>query len=80
MPTYHLKVYYRTEETKKLSELVGKVLDDWGPNGKQLEACRTFEFKTDEPLLQETKDKLIALKEDWMEKVELEEVMEPVMP
>lgn len=80
MPTYYLKIYCRTEETKMLSELVGKVLDDWGPNGKQLEICRTFEFKTSEPLPQEIKDKLIALKEDWMEKVELEEIMEPVMP
>jgi len=73
---YQLKVYYRTDETKKVTEGMGKILDGWGPNGKQLEICRTFEFRTDEPLSQEVKDRLLSLKEDWMEKVELEEIIE----
>lgn len=76
MPKYQLKIYYRTEHTKKVSELMGKILPDWGPNGKQLEACRIFEFRTAEPLPQEIKDRLVTLKEDWMEKVELEEIIE----
>ena len=73
---YELKVYYRTEDTKKVSEYMGMLFDDWGLNGKQLEICRTFEFRTDEPLSQDVKDRLVALKEDWMEKVELEEITE----
>ncbi|GAI86784.1 unnamed protein product [marine sediment metagenome] len=73
---YQLKIYYRTEHTKEVSEWVGRILADWGPNGKQLEICRTFEFRTDEPLSQDVKDRLVALKEDWMEKVELEEITE----
>jgi len=76
MPKYQLKVYYRTEHTKKVSELMGEILHDWGPKGKQLEACQTFEFRTDEPLSQEIKDRLVALKRDWMEKVELKEIIE----
>lgn len=73
---YNLKIYYRTEHTQKVSEWMGKVLHDWGPNGKQLEVCRTFEVRTDEPLSQEVKDRLVVLKEDWMEEVELEEINE----
>jgi len=33
-----------------------------------------FEFETEAPLSVEVKARLVALKEDWMEKVELEEV------
>lgn len=76
MIKYQLKVYYRTEHTEKVSELMGEIFDDWGNHGKQLEACRTFEFETEEPLSQEVKDRLVALKRDWMEKVELKEIIE----
>jgi len=76
MLKYQLKVYYRTEHTKKVSEWMGKILRDWGSHGKQLEICRTFEFRIDVPLSQEVQARLVALKKDWMEKVELKEITE----
>ncbi|GAI75813.1 unnamed protein product, partial [marine sediment metagenome] len=33
-----------------------------------------FEFETEAPLSAEVKAKLVALKKDWMDEVELEEV------
>jgi len=73
---YLIKVYYQTDSTRKVSEYMAMIFDDWGSHGKHLEACQTFEFRTNEPLSQEVKDRLVALKEDWMEKIELEEIAE----
>ena len=73
---YQLKIYYQTDATKEVSEYMGRILGDWGNHGKRLEACQTFEFRSDEPLSQEVKDGLVVLKKDWMEKVELVEIIE----
>jgi len=71
---YRLKVYYRTPLMDKITGYMQDILDDWKQNDKYLEGCRVFEFETDAPLSAEVKRCLVALKEDWMEKVELEEV------
>ena len=71
---YRLKFYYRTPLMDKVTEYMQQIVDDWKQNDKRLEGCRVFEFETDTPLSAELKRCLLALKEDWMEKVELEEV------
>ena len=58
----------------KITEYMQFIMDDWKRNDKRLEGCRVFGFETDTPLSAEVKAKLVALKEDWMDKVELEEV------
>ena len=71
---YRLKVYYRTPLMDKVTGYMQDIFDDWKRNKKCLEGCRVFEFETEAPLSAEVKAKLVALKEDGMEKVELEEV------
>ena len=71
---YRLKVYYRTPFMDKITEYMQFIMDDWKRNDKRLEMCQVFEFKTEAPLSAEVKEKLITLKEDWMDEVELEEV------
>jgi hypothetical protein len=71
---YRLKVYYRTPLMDKITGYMQDILDDWKRNKKRLEGCRVFEFETEAPLSAEVQAKLVALKEDWMDEVELEEV------
>jgi hypothetical protein len=71
---YRLKVYYRTPLMDKITGYMQQIIDEWKKNEKRLEGCRVFEFETEAPLSAEVKAKLVALKEDWMEGVELEEV------
>ncbi len=71
---YRLKVYYRTPLMEKITKFMHQVMDDWKQTDKHLEGCWVFEFETDAPVSAELKRCLLALKEDWMEKVELEEV------
>lgn len=71
---YRLKFYYRTPLMDKITEYMHHIMPAWKQNDKHLEGCRVFEFETDAPLSAEMKRCLVALKEDWMEKVELEEV------
>ena len=71
---YHLKVYYRTPLMDKITEYMQLIMDDWKRNDKWLQMCQVFEFQTEAPLSAEVKEKLIALKKDRVDKVELEEV------
>ena len=71
---YHLKVYYRTPLMDKVTGYMQSIIDEWKKNDTRLEGCRVFEFETEAPLSAEVKAKLVALKKDWMEGIELEEV------
>lgn len=70
---YLMKVYYRTELMDKISGYMQGIICDWRQGDKHLLGCRIFKFETDTPLSDETKAKLIALKEDWMEEITVEE-------
>ena len=71
---YRLKVYYRTPLMDKITSYMQDIFDDWKHTGRQLQVCQVFEFETEPPLSDEVKAKLVALKEDWTDEVELEEV------
>ncbi|GAI61520.1 unnamed protein product [marine sediment metagenome] len=71
---YRLKVYYRTPLMDKITDYMQNIIDEWKKNDTRLEGCQVFEFETEAPLSAEVKAKLVALKKDWMEGIELEEV------
>ena len=70
---YHLKIYYRTPLMDKITGYMQQIVPEWKQNDRRLEGCRVFEFETATPLSNEVKRKLVALKQDWMEDVVLEE-------
>jgi len=74
MVKYRLKIYYRTPIMDKVTSYMREIFDDWKQTNRQLEGCRVFEFETPAPLSQEVIAKLLALKENWMDDVVLEEV------
>ena len=76
MIKHRLKIYYRTPVMDKVTGYMQQIFEDWKCTGRRLEASRVFEFETEVPLSAEVKAKLRALKEDWMDDVQLEEVKE----
>lgn len=74
MIKYQIKVYYRTELMDKVTEYMREIMDDWRQKGTKLVSCRIFEFETSRPLTPEEIEKIKARKEDWMDKIVVEEV------
>jgi len=74
MPKYCLKFYYQPELLDKITEDMQHLVPDWKQGSRRLEVCRVYEFETGKPLPEEVIAKLWALKEDWMNDLELEEV------
>lgn len=71
---YQIKVYYRTELMDKITGYMRDIMDDWKQKDTRLVGCRTYEFETDRPLTSEEIEKIEACKEDWMDKMVVEEV------
>lgn len=71
---YRMNVYYQTDLTKKITEDMRQILGDWGNRSTHLEVCQAFEFETPRPLTEKEKERLLALKKDWMDRLELKEI------
>ncbi len=73
MIKYRIEVYHHTEASKRVTEWMQEVMDDWKKAGKGIVNCMVFEFKTDRRLTPEEIRKLKDLKEDWMDEIVVSE-------
>ena len=73
MIKYRIEVYYHTEASKKVTEWMRQIMDDWRKAGKGLVSCKVFEFKMSRRLAPEEIRKLKDLKEDWMDEIVVSE-------
>ncbi len=71
---YNVVVTHTPENLAKVNEAMGKILEDWGHDGKRLVVLQTVPIISDHPLTEEERRLLMTVKPAGAVSIEVEEV------